>query len=339
MKTNILFITESGPKIGYGHLYRSIALAKEFLKRGCKVEFVIDDEKGRKILLDHLLNVDVRELSFVVKDISSFKFVFLDVFQSSWIKYKELVESNVSQTQFVSIIDNAFLDYALETDYIFQIGFQSYNSKETIKNKSKDKSVKIYTGNDFFIFRDEFSNTKSFKVKKQANRVLVTMGGSDPFMLTEMVSDSLEMISFPLTIHYILGAGFDNLRIKTLKSKHFNTIHQIEYHKNINNIARIMVENDIAIINGGNTRFELTLLGVPFVSISFNEIQNSIANKLQLTGVGENLGIYFNITPSQIANSTKNILNNFVYRKAISKKLKERINNNGANKIYRLLDN
>jgi type IV pilus assembly protein PilC len=41
--------------------------------------------------------------------------------------------------QFVSIIDNAFLDYALETDYIFQIGFQSYNSKETIKNKSKFK--------------------------------------------------------------------------------------------------------------------------------------------------------------------------------------------------------
>ena len=50
MKTNVLFITESGTKIGYGHLYRSIALAKEFLKRGYKIEFVIDDEKGEKLL-------------------------------------------------------------------------------------------------------------------------------------------------------------------------------------------------------------------------------------------------------------------------------------------------
>ena len=79
----------------------------------------------------------------------------------------------------------------------------------------------------------------------------------------------------------------------------------INFYDNVNNIAKLYLESDLAIINGGNTRFELASLGIPFISISFNEKQNRIANSLQSNGVGENLGVYNNLNKSFLSCRSK----------------------------------
>lgn len=336
---NICFITESGTQIGYGHLYRSIALAKEFSKRGCKVEIVIDDEKGKKILSDHLSDINVRALSYVVKNTACFKYVFLDVFKNSWRNYIDFVENNSFQTQFVSIIDDAFLDYALKTDYIFAIGFQNYKLKLETIAREKGKKTKKYTGNDLFIFREEFKGKKTLKIKSEVDNIFVSMGGSDPYKLTELVARSFKLLNRSLVFNYVLGIGFDESRVAKLYELAEKEGFTIYINKNVNDIASLMLENDIAIINGGNTRFELVLLGIPFVSISFNETQNNIANRLETYGFGKNIGVYHNLQTNEIINYIEYHLLPYHSRLKMAENFDHKLNDSGATNIYKLINN
>jgi spore coat polysaccharide biosynthesis predicted glycosyltransferase SpsG len=67
----------------------------------------------------------------------------------------------------------------------------------------------------------------------------------------------------------------------------------------------MMMSPDLAIINEGNTRFDLALLGIPFASKSFNETQNNIANNLERHGIGNNIRDYNNLEISEIHNFIK----------------------------------
>lgn len=334
-RKTIAFITEANEQIGLGHLYRCMALADEFIKKDINVIFYCNGIIGEKIILENLKNIRVVQLSALFKKLSNCSLVILDLYKNSWKEYIDIV--NNIQAPTVSIIDHVFKDYGLETDYIFQIGFQTHKYKKEIKKLERDKKIRIYTGNSLFIFRDEFKNKKIFNVKKQVSKVLVSMGGSDPYQLTEMVADSLELIMSPLTVNYILGAGFNYQRLKELRLKHLKSIHQIKYHQNINNVAEIMMKNDIAVINGGNTRFELALLGIPFLALSFNEEQNQIARSLQNEGIGISMGFYDDLVSKNISEYIINFINDYETRKSMSKSMKRKISNN--NKIIDLLSN
>ena len=218
----------------------------------------------------------------------------------------------------------------------FRLHFKTIISRRKIIG-IQAKLYTFFSGTDLLIFRDEFKKATPYIVRPNANKILVSMGGSDPYHLTELISDSLELIQKSLQINYILGAGFTHKRLNKLKLKHLTTKHTISYHYNVKNIADHMMSSDIAIINGGNTRFELALIGIPFISVSFNNAQNEIANKLQIMGIGENLGVHNMISSRLIADSIINILTDFEKRLEMSKKSRKIIHGHGAFNIFTLI--
>jgi spore coat polysaccharide biosynthesis predicted glycosyltransferase SpsG len=98
-----------------------------------------------------------------------------------------------------------------------------------------------------------------------------------------------------------------------------------------------MENNDLAIINGGNTRFELALIGLPFISISFNDKQNNIAFFLQKHGIGHNLGIYEMLNKETIAKATEELIDNYTDRKLMSEVMQKSIRINGKQIIFDIL--
>lgn len=333
---DICFITESGTQIGYGHLYRSIALAKEFSQRGFRVDFVINDENGEKIISDHLIDIHVREMSSVVKDISLFRYVFLDVFKSSWIKYKDFIEDNSTKTKFVSIIDTAFLDSAIDTDYIFAIGLRNYNFREELLHRN-DKEIKLYSGNDFFIFREEFNEVSPPIIAANVERIFISMGGSDPADLTILVLEELQTITQKLQLDIVIGAGYGFERLERLKRKISNSKHTINLHVNISNIANLMQIADIALINGGNTRFELALIGIPFISIAINEKQKEISDSVAKQGIGVSLDVFDKLEVGKFEIVVNQIMSDFHKREMMSSNMKNIFTGKGAQLIYKTL--
>jgi spore coat polysaccharide biosynthesis predicted glycosyltransferase SpsG len=330
----LCFISESGSQIGYGHLYRSIALAKEFLNKGYEVEFSVSDKIAEALVLQHLVKINFITFSSLEKNISKYRYVFLDVFKNSWVNYKDLILKNFSKTRFVSIIDFPFLEYAIQTDYIFSIGFQDYNFREEVIIGESDKNIKILSGNDFFIFREEFSKVKLPEIRKEIENIFISMGGSDPQNLTSLVINGLDKIGEKLHLDVILGAGYGEKRFNKLKNSLNNIHHSVKIHKNISDISTLMMKSDLAIINGGNTRFELALLGIPFISIALNEKQKEISDYSMRHGIGQSLGVYEHLHEDEIAEYVKNLSIDFEKRKNMSTRMKETISANGTKNIY-----
>lgn len=334
-KNRCAFITEANKNIGYGHLYRSIALAQELIANNFEVDFFCDGIKPNKIISDFLTGTKNCEICTLNDIIHNYELIIIDVYKSSWKNFQWLTQ--IKHLKTACIIDYAFREFAIPADFIFQIGFQEYGFKETIKQNENGKISKIYSGNDFFIFREEFKKVRTFEVKENAQRILVSMGGSDPYKLTEFVSESLIRINTPLKVTLILGVGINKKRLTVINSIFSNSVHDIQILQSVTNIANTMVNNDIAIINGGNTRFELALLGIPFISISFDDKQNNIADILQHQGIGKNLGIYENLNEEIVAKETEQAIEGNEERTTMSEQMKKNIKIIGAQTIVDIL--
>ena len=337
MNRSIGFITEANERIGYGHLYRCAAIAQILDEAGKTVIFFLDNKSEtdtiRKILPNAImLGKDSLQTYLSVSD-KNLSHLILDVYPNNIFNFKFLEE--VKHLKTVTIIDAPFAEKAIFTDLVFKIGFQEYQHKEETHRRADGKTTKHFSGNDYFIFRKEFFKDFHYQCKPDANRVLITMGGSDPYQLTEMVAKGMELIKKPLSLTYVLGGGFSTERLEKLKQIHTQNIHTISFQQNISNMAETMAANDIAIINGGNTRFELSRIGVPFFSLSINDKQDSISSFLEKKGIGISLGIFENIDTISISHNVKSLINNFSLRTRLSAKQKQLIKPGGNRKIYK----
>jgi spore coat polysaccharide biosynthesis predicted glycosyltransferase SpsG len=333
----VAFITEAENKIGYGHLYRCIALAQEFIDNNCDVDFYYHNTNIKEILNNLIPEANSYTTSALTKTIKDYNFVIIDVYKNSWQNYLWITQ--VPDIKSVCVIDYIFREFSIPSDFIFEVGFQEYPYKKTIKVNESGTISTIYSGNDFFIFRKEFKDIKPFEVKKIARNILITMGGSDPFMLSEQVAKALETLMVSFHINYIFGAGFENSRINYIKSIHRNSIHKIEYIKNTKKIANIISQNDIAIINGGNTRFELSALGIPFISIAVNKTQFEISKKISNAGIGEVIGEIYNLSRLDISKHIYQFSYNYSYRQQMSKRMREVIRAHAKSQIFETLIN
>lgn len=336
--SRIGIITESGKDIGYGHLYREIAIAESFLSKGCQVTFFCNEDVDQ-LLINKLPEVSINKWNQLDEEFSKYDIIAFDVYKESFERFRDIIrkcETNNITT--VTVVDFIFKEYALNTDFVFQIGYQSYSNEKTEK-KEDHKNVVYYSGSDFLVFRKEFDNVKPYEPKRKADKLLVAMGGSDPHCLSELVNQSLSFIKIPLTVTYIYGNGFEHDRIYLLKRENEGSHHKFYYYQNVEDMPSLILKHDLAIINGGNTRFEIGKLGIPFISIAFQQVQKELSDLIADDGIGVSLGLYSELKKEQIADVIENILSNYKMRRKQSKKMQNIFGENGSDKICQILLN
>lgn|GEM_PF-5180621 len=335
------FLTEANSEIGFGHLYRSIAIAQEILKKDSEVCFFLSEKKEIEILEKILPNAKIKNcindsLNNLLHEINA-SAIIVDIFHLNISKYSFLTENKSLKK--IMIIDNAYKEYALNFEYVFAIGFQVYNNH--VKKVITENAIvsNQYSGTDYIIVRNEFKRQFNYICKENVREILITMGGSDPCNLTEQVLDSIVYLTESYSFTVILGSGFSKNRLKEVEKRTNSSHHKFKILKNIDNISNIMILQDLAIINGGNTRFELALIGVPFLSIAINEIQQKISNAIAHAGLGISLPVYNQLTMKELAKNIECLINSVEKRKNMSKNMKERISPNGSKNIVKVITN
>ena len=126
-------------------------------------------------------------------------------------------------------------------------------------------------GPKYALLRPEFIEERK-KVKPHpgvVKRVFVFFGGSDPRNLT---GKTLKILSEPelthLCVDVVVGVSNPNLEeIKKLVAEHENT----QLHIQVDDIAPIMGQADIAIGSGGVNTWERACLGLPSITVSFSD--------------------------------------------------------------------
>jgi UDP-2,4-diacetamido-2,4,6-trideoxy-beta-L-altropyranose hydrolase len=290
VKGPIVFRTDASGTIGTGHLMRCYALADAFIDNGENVIFALieslpaldskcDVRQIPRKMIDARIGSqeDSRATAAIAKEMDA-EWVVIDGYQFDSSYQNELQNEGLK----VLMID----DFAHAEKYSAEIVLNQNASAKPSLYEGKLEASKLLLGPRYAVVRHEFrhlSNHRKEPVKPVADRILVTLGGSDPSNKTAQVLSCLKEANAQQTmIDIVIGAANNNYdEIK----RAFRSCNFFHFVQNPPNLAEIMKSADLAIVSGGTSTYELCYLGTPFITVIIADNQMANAVSLQERGI------------------------------------------------------
>jgi UDP-2,4-diacetamido-2,4,6-trideoxy-beta-L-altropyranose hydrolase len=300
----IVFRVDASLKIGTGHVMRCLTIARSLQGHSNIIEFICRKHKG------NLIDV-IRSNGFNVFDLELLENSKADdkLFYSCWLRVtqKEDAEDCISAIQPEKvdwlIVDHYSIDEDWEKElkqYCKQIMViddladrkhlcdilldQTFGRNKEDYSSLVRKSCKLLLGSKYAILRPEFFKWRQYSLKRRSNfkfnQLLISMGGIDVDNFTERVIQILDKCNLPndIVIIVIVGKFFPNL--KSIKSRLDNLVYKSEIRVDVDNMAEIMANSDIAIGAAGSSTWERCCLGLPTIQVVTADNQKYIASNL-----------------------------------------------------------
>lgn len=341
--TNILIRCDGSPEIGLGHIVRCLALADELHDiHNCRITFAIRtgplgiqmvQERGYKVLTSQKTDrsFDYREwLNECAKKVDARAIVF-DVRDGlTRAVVKELRDEGI----LIVTIDDPE-EKRLEADMAF------YPPVPQVKRMDwTGFTGELHVGWEWVILRKEFSTTPYSLLPApssvlQAPKVLVTMGGSDPQGMTLKAVKALEMLNEDFEAVVVLGAGFQHK--KQLNNLLSACKHRFDVRENVQNMAELMSQSDLAVASFGVTAYELAAMEVPAIYLCLTEDHSESASAFVEEGMAISLGVFTHVNTEMIAKGISNILNNKSLLSKVADNERKHIDGQGVARISKLI--
>lgn len=291
----ILFRADANSAIGSGHLMRCLALAQACSEKQMKTIFVLSSSSQEASGNKSLHGLDIRFVSVQPGDRNDFMQTseMADQHKASWIvmdgyHFEESFYRNLKDRghRTLCIDDGGHLPF-----YHSEIVLNQNIHADDNQYNNRSPQTKLLLGNAYILLRNEFLNhpDRTRKCPDQGERILVTMGGSDPHNMTLEVLKWLSKLSFPdLVADVVLGPSNQYFR------EIGQFLHQAPFayriHRNAANMASLMAHADLAVSSAGTTSWEMAFMGVPGLLIAIAENQYPVAEKLHSLGASVYLG-------------------------------------------------
>lgn len=315
LKLNIAIRADGNSRIGLGHIIRTMALGNEFKKNNCNVVYITKDNKDtldilKKNEFDYFIvesNNSLKEEIDIVNEMMQDCDIFIG---DSFAINKKYIASIKKNKKFIVIIDN-LRDMSVKADLIINGGIYAYSlAKNAVKFNQR-----ILLGTEYLLIREQFTNSKKRDINKTVKNILVTMGGSDPLKQTPNIISVLGELEKNLKINVVIGNGFTNIEeIEKISKKN----HRIVLHYNVENMANLMFQNDIAITAGGTTLYELAITGTPAIVLIQAENQVLPSTIFHDKGTIINLGYSDKVSELYFKEILIKLINDYDKRKEMS---------------------
>jgi UDP-2,4-diacetamido-2,4,6-trideoxy-beta-L-altropyranose hydrolase len=150
------------------------------------------------------------------------------------------------------------------------------------------ENCQLLLGSQYALLRPEFSQWREYSLKRrdkfEFKTLLISMGGVDKDNITTQILEQLQNCELPqqLKIIVVMGAGAPNLSIVQEMAKSLS--YQVEVKVNVENMAELMSNSDLAIGASGATTWERCCLGLPSIQLIMAENQKVAASLLDAAG-------------------------------------------------------
>jgi spore coat polysaccharide biosynthesis predicted glycosyltransferase SpsG len=261
---NILIICDYSNVIGMGHIIRCNRLRNELQNRCNEVQLIINTNEDN-------LRFNISE-SKVIKDFACLGSIEL-------LRPLDMIIVDVGANEVEKI--KAFLKKNTHPILIIydQLGekIENYDLKVQPWPMATEDNARVASGLDYHVFSSEmYEKSKLKKNSKHVQKILISFGGSDKHNLSAKVSgylaDNFENLCFGVVIGWGIVIEIEN-ELRALAAKYGNLI----VYKQTNSIENIYLEYDMAIISGGQTKFELSLFGMPSLIVGSNELEKKLS--------------------------------------------------------------
>jgi len=305
----IVFRVDASLKMGTGHVMRCLALAQMLKENGANVEFICRKHKGSLI-------EKIRSGGFVVHELEVFEEIEVDnkLAHSHWLGATQQQDTDdcldilkVEKTNWL-IVDHYALDeqwqkrlkpYYEKLMVIDDLADRQFDCDilldQTYGRQKEDylpltpKKCKLLLGSQYALIRPEFSKWRNYSLNRRINpkfnRILVNMGGVDTGNITGKVVKELQACALPkdIVIVIVIGKGFPYLEDIQLIVE--SMPYKSEIKVDVDNMAEIMADSDIAIGASGSTTWERCCLGLPTIQLLIAKNQETAFKLLLRDGI------------------------------------------------------
>jgi spore coat polysaccharide biosynthesis predicted glycosyltransferase SpsG len=289
MQNGVTFWTEGGASIGMGHVMRCINIAHALeTDNEMPMHFLVNNERP---VIDRLNDEALFHIVYPMTGRHANRLtngvVVIDTKRDVSAQVRALREEGRK----VVLIDNSSTG---EADAIV-MPTPVYKGQE---------SSKVHYGRHYLIIGENFRRLRSPKPARHAAplKVLITMGGSDPFNLTEHVLKSLWNTD-GIEVTTVVGPAFK--MTETMEEFMKRGSERFKFAFNVKNMAPLMREAHIAFTAVGTTVYELAYMGVPSVLIGNYETDAEDLASLEGLGICKSLGFYRDVDSSKITEAAE----------------------------------
>jgi len=336
----VVIRSDSSLQIGSGHVMRCLTLADELRQRGDTILFICREHPGNLIGLVEGKGYPVKRLPIehVAKPEET---VHSEWLGTSWEQDAAVTIAVVGGTnpQWL-IVDHYALDRRWEEKFRTYVNrimviddladrphdcdlLLDQNLYKNMESRYYDLvpvNCKKLLGPKYALLRPEFIEARR-NLRERDGRVrhmLIFFGGSDPTNETAKALEAFRSLNRQeIAVDVVVGSL--NVRweeIKSLCTSMRNTI----FHRQISNMAELMVLADLAIGAGGGTTWERCAVGLPSIVLTIAENQEATTAVVARTGVLWYLGRSTNVTIEHLAKAIRRALNNPLMLKEMSEK-------------------
>ena len=349
-ESSIFFRADASFEIGYGHIYRCLALADSLLLSGRLCTFICREFEGNLINLIQSKGHKVEVIPILDYQNSN---LWLG---ASWSEDADIVKGIIKGSAKFMVVDHYGIDYRWEGDFkdvvqemivIDDLADKKHDCKFLINqnigwNKKDYKNLvspqtELFIGPKYALLRPEFKKYRKYSIKRRdnpnLNNILISFGGVDKNNFSKKVLDHLKGINITnlSSIKVIIGKG--NKHKNSLKKMCNDHITPIEILEDVNNMAEIMSQTDLIIGAAGSSSWERCSLGIP--SIIFIMADNQKIGAHALAKEGCSILIKDNQTFKNSLNEALNYFLNTSNLKNSSNACKNMCDGDGVNTIIK----
>lgn len=245
-------------KRGLGHIYRALELADEFY---VKPDIYYDiNQTDRSVFgktTHNLIPVDgIVELYEICKK-KQYN-IFVNDILSTTLDYMIGLRRVLPSAKIVNFEDEG--EGALKSDLVIN----------ALYKKSND--VHVYGGEKYYIAGKMFLLYEPIEIKKNVKKVFICFGGADPSNYSDRLLKIIAQKEYS-AYQFVVVLGKTKMNADQLLE--YNKFDHINVYHNVNNIAELMHQCDVAITSRGRTGFELAMLGIPTISMAQNAMEEA----------------------------------------------------------------
>ncbi len=272
----ILIRADAANKIGTGHVMRCFSLAQGIKDAGTQVAFLCFEipDKLEKLLQNEKIElIKVSGLIIGSKEDARLTYDYAKRLGADWIiadgyrfggDYQRFIKEQGKRLLVLDDYGHSDFYYA---DIILNTGLDSYDNMYS----NREAYTCLLTGPKYISLRREFLNKEREKreIPEQGNKLLVTMGGSDPEEVTIKVVKGLKNLENDIQVKVVGGPSC----VFFQKLKDFEKEGNISIIQDTEEMAGLMEWADIGISAGGGTLAEMAYMGLPSIIIKTAENQ------------------------------------------------------------------
>lgn len=322
----VAFRVDSSLEIGTGHVMRCLALADSIRRLGCKCIFLSRDLPGSSI---ETINDKGFELITLpkVNDNNKAEAKEGEVAHASWLG----VHWSRDVTDCLNAIGSSKVDCLIVDHYALNVKWEkSIRSRcnrllviDDLADRRHDCDVLIdqnlgrsnhdydaliprasqkLIGPKYALLRPEFHNWRVKSLNRRGKctvrKLIISMGGVDKDNSTSAVLEALKRCNLPDQVSIKVILGLKAPYLKEVKALLKTMGYDSELLVNINDMAKVMSDADIAIGTPGSTSWERCCLGLPSFLVVTADNQISVGKALDCYGAAVLIGSINNIATS-----------------------------------------